>query len=103
MKYNDIKLKDLEFQRLNEELNRVTFDLEKQKTINENNLCAWKDNVAGLNREIEALEDQLILVNSQLSLYRDVYGATCPNDTDGDGNCGRRLCPVCSPDVWMND
>ncbi len=22
-------------------------------------------------------------------------GALCPNDTDGDGDCGRPLCPVC--------
>lgn len=26
----------------------------------------------------------------------DRYAATpCPNDTDGDGNCGRRMCPYC--------
>lgn len=22
-------------------------------------------------------------------------GVTCPMDTDGDGDCGRRYCPVC--------
>jgi helix-turn-helix protein len=24
--------------------------------------------------------------------------APCPNDTNGDGGCGRRLCPHCGPD-----
>lgn len=28
--------------------------------------------------------------------YDDVILAgPCPNDTDGDGNCGRRFCPYC--------
>ena len=22
-------------------------------------------------------------------------GKTCPNDTDGDGDCGKRYCPIC--------
>ena len=28
------------------------------------------------------------------------HTAVCPHDTDGDGNCGKPLCPVCHPDRW---
>ena len=26
----------------------------------------------------------------------------CPNDTDGDGNCGLKWCPYCHPEKFSN-
>ena len=51
----------------------------------------------------ECMEEQPMRrpIRGVLELARDAAdnilrnGRLCPNDTDGDGDCGRRLCPVC--------
>lgn len=44
----------------------------------------------------EGLRDRLALATALLTC---VKGLACPRDTDGDGGCGRPMCPYCGEPI----
>lgn len=70
----------------------------------DNNPVVWIGLMGEEVRTVEDLADKLgsemwALVSEDVRRALYIEHPGCPKDTDGDGNCGQRLCPYCGGDV----